>query len=238
MSSGPSRQHSPDESRSRLGSRPRSRARHRAVRRTSPGRFEHLPSRSRIERVAEALRRNGFDVSVVPDGSSAREEVLAHLSPTDEVLEAHSQTLQEVGLVGPAAPPGRFRRLRPTLDELGRQGRQSEKRRAGAAPEVVIGSVHAITESGEMVVASGSGSQLGPYSYGAGRVIWVVGAQKVVRNLSEAIRRVEEYALPREDARIRKLGGSGSSISKMLVIRREHLPHRALVVLVASPVGV
>ena len=184
------------------------------------------------------MRRNGFDVSVVADGNAAREEVLGRLSPTDEVLEAHSKTLEDVGLIGAGAPQGRYRRLRPRLQELGRQGLPSEKRRLGASPEVVMGSVQAVTESGELVVASGSGSQLGPYSYGAGRVIWVVGAQKIVRDLAEAIRRVEEYALPWEDARVRKLGGTGSSINKLLVIRGEHQAHRALVVLVARPVGI
>jgi len=175
---------------------------------------------------------------VVPDGPAARQEVLQRLSPDDEVLETHSQTLEDVGLSGPGSPPGSYRRLRPKLEELSRQGRPSEKRRLGASPDVVLGSVHAVTERGEMVVASGTGSQLGPYSYGAGRVIWVVGAQKIVRSLSDALRRVEEYALPREDARIRKLGGAGSSINKLLVLRGEHQPHRALVVLVTRPVGV
>jgi hypothetical protein len=185
-----------------------------------------------------ALRENGFDVAVVPDAPSARAEVLGRLSAGDEVLEAHSLTLQQVGLTGPDAPEGPYHRLRPQLDALAKEGRRDEKRRLGAAPDVVLGSVHAVTESGEMVVASGSGSQLGPYSYGAGRVIWVVGAQKIVRDLAEGLRRVEEYALPREDARVRQRGGAGSSVNKLLVLRAEHQPHRSLVVLVTSPVGV
>jgi hypothetical protein len=203
-----------------------------------PGRYERLPSTARIERAAAALRNNGFDVVVVRDGAEAREEVLQHLGSDAEVLEAHSQTLEEIGLMGAAAPAGRYRRLRPTLEELGRQGHTVEKRRRGAAPDVVIGSVHAVTESGDLVVASGTGSQLGPYSYGAGRVIWVVGAQKIVRTLSDALQRIEEYALPKEDARVRQHGGGGSQISKILILRREHQPHRALVILVTSKVGV
>ena len=201
-------------------------------------RYDRIPHKSRIERVAAALRTNGFEVSIVPDGPAAREEVLNHLSPSDEVLEAHSQTLRDVGLTGPDAPQGRYVRLRPRLEELARQGLRNEKRRLGASPRVVIGSVQAVTESGHLVIASGSGSQLGPYSYGAERVIWVVGAQKIVRTFADALRRVEEYALPREDARVRERGGSGSSINKLLVVRGEHQPQRALVVLVASPVGV
>jgi len=193
---------------------------------------------ARIDRAVGALREHGFDVSVVPDARSARDAVLKSLSPADEVLEAHSQTLLDVGLTGPEGALATYRRLRPRLDELARTGRRDEKRRLGAAPDVVLGSVHAVTETGELVVASGSGSQLGPYSYGAGRAIWVVGAQKIVRDLSEALRRVEEYALPREDARMRGLGKAGSSINKLLVLRGEHQAHRVLVVLVTQPVGV
>jgi hypothetical protein len=185
-----------------------------------------------------ALRAAGFDVVLVPDGSSAREAVLARLHAADSVLEATSQTLAEIGLVGSNVPDGRYRRIRPRLEELGRQGRRDEKRRLGAAPDVIVGSVHAVTESGELVVASGTGSQLGPYSYGAGRVIWVVGVQKIVRDLSAALHRVEAYALPREDARVRGQGGAGSTISKILVVRREHQPHRSTVILVAEAVGV
>jgi len=200
--------------------------------------FEQIPTRDRIERAATALRQHGFDVVVVSDARAAREEVLSRVAPTDVVLEAHSQTLREVGLTGPEAPSGRYVRLRPQLEELTKQGRANERRRLGAAPQVVMGSVHAVAETGEMVVASGSGSQLGPYAYGAERVIWVVGAQKIVRTLADALRRVEEYALPREDARMRELGRAGSTISKLLVLRSEHQPHRALVVLVADRLGV
>jgi len=238
MSSGPFNPRSRDEGGPRAGEpRPVSEG-DQPARRSKPIRFDRVPSSSRVEQVAAALRGRGFDVTVVPDGPSARSEVLARLSPKDEVLEAHSQTLHEVGLTGPAAPEGAYRRLRPALDELAKQGRRDEKRRLGASPDVVLGSVQAVTYAGELVVASGSGSQIGPYSYGAGRVIWVVGAQKIVRDIPAAFRRIEEYALPREDARVRSRGGAGSSINKLLIFRREHQPHRSLVVLVNAPLGV
>ena len=50
-----------------------------------------------------------------------------------------------------------------------------------------------------MVVASGTGSQLAPYASGAGKLILVVGNQKVVRDLEEALRRIREYSLPLEE---------------------------------------
>ncbi len=172
------------------------------------------------------------------DAVGARAAVLSRLGPNDDVLEATSETLREIGLVGDGASPVPYRRLRPELDRLAHAGRREEKRRRGASPGVVVGSVHAVTERGEILIASGSGSQLGPYGYGAGRVIWVVGAQKIVRDLSEGLRRIREFAVHREDARVRRLGGGGSSVNKLLIVFGEHQPHRMTVVLARTRLGV
>ncbi len=197
-----------------------------------------MASAVKVAAVARALRRRGLDVVIVDSASDARAAVLDRLAPADEVLEATSETLREIGLVGEGSPPSPYRRLRPELDRLGRAGRREEKRRRGASPEVVIGSVHAVTTRGELLVASGTGSQLGPYGYGAGRVIWVVGAQKIVRDVREGLRRIQRFAVRREDARVRRLGGGGSTLNKLLIVFGEHQPHRATVVLARCRLGV
>jgi hypothetical protein len=112
-----------------------------------------------------------------------------------------------------------------------------EMRRLGAGPDVVIGSVHAVTETGELVIASATGSQLGPYAAGAGKAIWVVGAQKVVPDLEAAMRRIQFYAYPKEDARAREATGKPSSISKILIIQKEIMPDRGTVVLIRETIG-
>ncbi len=203
-----------------------------------PGRFEAPASPAKVAAVARALHRRGLDVEVVEDAADARAAVLRHLGPGDEVLEATSETLREIGLVGDGSSPVPYRRLRPELDRLARAGRREEKRRRGASPDVVVGSIQAVTERGEILVASGTGSQLGPYGYGAGRVIWVVGAQKIVRDLTEGLRRIRQFAVRREDTRVRRLGGSGSSVNKLLIVFGEHQPHRVTVVLARSRLGV
>ncbi len=201
-------------------------------------RFEAVATPAKLAAVARALRRRGMDVEIVEGAPEARAAILRRLGPSDEVLEATSQTLQEIGLVGEGTPSVPYRRLRPGLDRLARAGRRDEKRRRGASPEVIVGSVHAITEQGEVLIASGSGSQLGPYGYGAGRVIWVVGAQKIVGNLADGLRRIQEYALPREDARVRRHGGGGSVVNKLLLVFGEHQPHRVTILLSRSRLGV
>jgi hypothetical protein len=120
---------------------------------------------------------------------------------------------------------------------MNRQTQADEIRHLIASPEVMLGSVAAVTETGSLVAASASGSQLGPYVSGAGRVILVVGTQKVVRDLEEGLRRIDEYAFPLEDARAQEAYGIHSGINKLVVINREATPGRITVVLVDEALG-
>ena len=113
----------------------------------------------------------------------------------------------------------------------------AEIRRLISAPDVMLGSVHAVTETGSLVAASAGGSQLGPYAAGAGRVILVVGTQKIVSDLDEALRRIDEYALPLEEARAQAAYGKHTGVNKILIINRELLPGRITVVFVDEVLG-
>ena len=86
---------------------------------------------------------------------------------------------------------------------MNRETQGREIRKLGGAPDYAAGSVHAVTEDGQVLIASNTGSQLGPYASGAGKVIWVVGAQKIVRDLNEGLRRIQEYTYPLEEDQCR-----------------------------------
>jgi L-lactate utilization protein LutC len=131
----------------------------------------------------------------------------------------------------------RFTALRPRIYSMDRQTRADEIRRLTSAPDVMLGSVHAVTETGSLVTASMGGSQLGPYVSGAGRVILVVGTQKIVSDLEEALRRIDDYAFPLEDARAQAAYGIHSGVNKILIINREITPGRITVVLVDEVLG-
>jgi acyl-CoA hydrolase len=110
-------------------------------------------------------------------------------------------------------------------------------RRLGASPDIMLGSVHAVTETGSLVAASVSGSQLGPYVSGAGKVILLVGTQKIVPDLEAALLRIDEYAFPLEDARAQAAYGIHIGVIKVLVVNREWTPNRITVVLCDEPLG-
>ncbi|MGD0247586.1 MAG: LUD domain-containing protein [Candidatus Limnocylindrales bacterium] len=191
-----------------------------------------------IERAADALHAHGFDARVVPDGVAARELVLSLIPEGAEVGEGASLTLDGVGVTEIIEKSGRYDAVRPRARSMDRGTQMREIRKLGAAPDVQINSVQAVTEDGHMVVASMTGSQLGPIASGAGRVLLVVGAQKIVPDLATAFRRIEEYSFPIEDARAQEAYGRHSAVNKMLVLNGEAAPGRTTVILMREAAGV
>jgi len=200
-------------------------------------RYARLADAATLEQVAEALRGNLIEAVVVDGPAAARREVLDRVPAGAAVLTATSRTLDACGITAELETSGRYRALRPIYLAMDRATQRDEIRRLRSAPDWVVGSVHAITHRGELVIASQTGSQLGSYVYGAGHVIWVVGAQKVVADLDEGLRRIEEYAFPLEDRRSREAYGTPSGINKLLVINREPQSRRSTVILLREEAG-
>lgn len=192
---------------------------------------------SRVDRAAAALTAHGFTVEVLEDAAAARTRVAELIPPGAEVFTAASETLRLSGIDEDINASGRYRALRPALLAMDRVARADEHRELLARPGFVVGSVNAVTETGSLVAASGSGSQLPAYSGGAARAIWIVGAQKVVPDLDAALRRVEEHVLPLESVRTRQAYGRPSAVNRLLVLNAEPRPGRATVLLLREEIG-
>jgi hypothetical protein len=205
--------------------------------------WARLASDDQVTRTAAALEANGMRAIVVETADEARHQVFALLPAGAQVMTMTSRTLETIGVAAEIDEPPemaespRYDAVRPRLRQMDRKTQGSEIRRMGAGPDYAVGSVHAITERGEVVVASASGSQLATYAYGAGAVIWVAGTQKIVPDLEAAFRRIYEYSFPREDERAREAYGIGSGVNKMLVVNREIVPGRISMVLVKQELG-
>ena len=200
-------------------------------------RYARLASDAQVERVAKQLREHGFEVVVVATADEARREVLSRIPSGSEVFDGTSRTLDEIGLTKALTESPGISLLKRRLHSMDRTAQADEIRRLSQAPAVMIGSVHAITEDGQVLVASATGSQIGPYAAGAGRLIWVVGTQKIVPTLEEGLKRLEHYSLPLEDARAHQAYGVGSAITRILIFRRETQPGRTTLVLVKQKLG-
>lgn len=198
--------------------------------------FARLAGEAQIRNVVSALESNGIKVLVAETGEEARKLVLDLVPQGAEVYANVSKSLEVLGLSAEFDKSGRYNAVRPKVLSLDRKTQADEIRKLRTVPDYIIGSVHAITEVGEVITASGTGSQISSYAYGAGKVIWVVGTQKIVSDLSEGLRRINEYSKTLEDARMQETFGVNSSLNKTLIITRD-IPGRITLVLVKENLG-
>ena len=191
-----------------------------------------------LEAVAERLRERNFEVVVVDDGAAAKAEVLKRIPEGASVNSGKSKTLEDIGVFTELMENERYEFIRRRTMKMDRNTQRDEMRRLSAAPDVWVNSAQALTEAGQIVFTSASGSQIGPIASGAGRLILVIGAQKVVPDLDAAFRRIQEVVFPYEDARLREQMGLGTIVSRTLIVERDFMPGRTTVILVREPVGV
>ena len=189
-----------------------------------------------VESTAAALRARGFQVRIADDRTQARDLVLGLIPDGSEVNQASSKTVDDLGIGQAIIERDEYIALKPRIWSMDRATQGKQIRQLGATPDVMVGSVHAITEDGQIVTASASGSQVTAYAGGAGQVVYVVGSQKLVPDLDSAFRRIEEYVFPLEDARAQVAYGMHSAINQMLIVRGD-FPGRTSVVLVKDAIG-
>jgi LUD domain len=200
--------------------------------------FAAPASEARLESLAARLRERNFEVVIVQDGVEAKAEVLRRIPEGARVHSGKSKTLEDAGLFTELMENERYDFVRRTTMKMDRNTQREEMRKLGAAPDVMVNSAHAVTESGQIVITSASGSQIGPIASGAGKLILVIGSQKIVPDLDTAFRRIQEYVFPYEDARLREQLGVGTKSTRTLILESDFMPGRTTVILVRQPIGV
>ena len=191
----------------------------------------------RLERAAAALTAHGFTVEILDDAAAARTRIKDLIPPGASVFTGASETLRLSGIDDDINASGRYDAIRTRSRAMDRATQLAEIWRLMSTPDVIVGSVHAVTETGSLVIASASGSQLPGYAGGALRAIWIVGAQKVVPDLATALRRVEDHCLPLESARAQAAYGQPSAINRLLILNAEPQPGRGTVLLLREAIG-
>lgn len=200
--------------------------------------YNHIPSDHRLEKAVEALQQNGVSVTVVADKQAAVNKLLELVPEGSQVMTMTSTTLDQLGATAIFNESGKYQSVKQQLSTMNRETDHLEMQKLGAAPDYAVGSIHGLTEHGEIVVVSNTGSQLPAYAYGANHVVWVVGAQKLGHDLASVLERIEKHVLPLESERARKAYGvEGSNISKVLIINKEVNPNRLHLILVKEVLG-
>lgn len=198
-----------------------------------------LADRQSLEKAVEALQKNGFNPIVVETAEEAKEKALSLIPKGAEIMTMTSETLRALGLEQHINTSGEYDAVKPKLYAMDRATQGKEIRKMGTAPDFAIGSVHAVTEDGHALIASRTGSQIPGYAYGAGKVIWIVGTQKIVKDVDEGKKRIFDYVLSLESERANKAYNmtGGSKVTKLLTYFEEELPQRIILILVKESLG-
>jgi len=199
--------------------------------------FAKQANDEKIARTSKALEANGIQTLIAENGAEAKRLFFELIPEGSEVFLGASVTLETLGIKDEIDKSGKYEALRPKMFAMNRETQGREIRKLGGAPDYAAGSVQAVTEDGHVLLASNTGSQLGPYASGAGKVIWVVGSQKIVKDLNEGFRRIEEHVLPLEEEHMQQLYHVSTAVSKVLIVNREIRPNRITMILVKEEIG-
>ncbi len=199
--------------------------------------WKTLADRMTIEKTAINLTSRGIDVIVAENRDDAKAKALALIPEGSDVYCMSSITLDETGILKEVEESGKYQSVRKRVMSISDKGARDAARKAASACQFAIGSVHAVTEDGHVVIVSQSGSQLAPYAFSARNVIWIVGSQKIVKDLASAHKRISEYVVPLENERAKKVYGVGTSLNKTLIIDKEIMPGRIKMVIVKEKLG-
>jgi hypothetical protein len=191
----------------------------------------------RLERTAAALAAHGFTVEILDDAREARARVQALIPAGAGVFTAASESLRLSGIDADINTSGRYVAIRERGQGMDRATQLAEIWRLMSGPDVIVGSVQAVTETGSLVIASASGSQLPANAGGARLAIWVIGAQKIVPDLNAALQRVERHCVPLEDERAMQVYGQHSALNRLLILNAEPEPGRGVVLLLREAIG-
>ena len=190
---------------------------------------EALASKESVNKAKKELEKRGIKVEFVNAKEDALKRLKELIPKNSEVMTGGSTTLEQIGFVNLLKSKNhQWVNLKDKILAEKDKNKQNELRRLSIASQYFIGSVHAVSQTGEVLVASASGSQIPSYAFSSDNVIWVVGTHKITKNLNEAIERVRKYCLPLEDKRMKSIGYSGSTIGKLLIFEREIMPNRKI----------
>lgn len=198
--------------------------------------FDTIPSDEVIQKTAQALKANGIEAFIVDNKAQAKQKLFELVPLGAEIMNNTSVTMDSIGATAEILNSGKYNPVRTKL--MDPNVTPKEKGILGATADYTTGSVHAITQEGSLMVASNTGSQLGSEAYPSPHLVFVAGAQKIVKDRDEGFKRIYEHSLPLEAERAKKAyGAAGSNVSKILIIDKEIKPDRIKMILVKEILG-
>lgn len=184
--------------------------------------YDALANTEAVQKAINALAERGIQAVVVNNRAEAFEKVKSLIPKGASVMNGSSRTLEEIGFIDYLKSGNHgWKNLHEEIIAEKDPAKQAILRKQAVLADYYLGSVHAVAETGQLVIASNSGSQLPHIVSTSLNLVFVVGTQKLTPNLDTALFRVREYVLPLEDKRMKEVGMGGSAISKLLIFERE-----------------
>ena len=197
-----------------------------------------IPSTEIVKQTIESLKKHNIDAYFVETEEEARKKFFELLPEGAEVLNSSSETLDSFGISKEIMESGKYSAIKNQLMKMDRKTQGREMQKMGSAPEWAVGSVHAVTKEGQILIASKTGSQLAGYAYGAEHAIWIVGVHKIVDNVDEGIKRIFEHSLRLESERVKvAYGMEHSDVERILIMYGENMSGRSTVIFVNQVIG-
>lgn len=182
--------------------------------------YDTLATDAVIEKTRQGLKSRSFESTVVATRSEALELIKTFIPAGASVMNGASRTLEEIGFIEylKSGAHGWDNLHAKVLAEKDPQ-KQALLRKQSVLSDYYLGSVHAVAETGEIVIASNTGSQLPHIVYTSPNLIFVIGTQKITPTLEDAFARVQEHVIPLEDARMMSVYQSHTALNKELILR-------------------
>lgn len=180
--------------------------------------YDSLPDEAVVDRAAAGLAERGFEPHVLGSGAEALAWIKEHVPAGASVFNGTSRTLEQVGYVDYLKSGEHpWKNLQADIVAEADPAKKQRLRKEAAMADYYLGSVHAISEQGQLVIASASGSQMPAIVFESDNLVLVASTKKIAPSLDEALRRLKEVVVPKEDARMKGTGAPGTVLSKVLI---------------------
>ncbi|MDY6771495.1 MAG: lactate utilization protein [Candidatus Nanohaloarchaea archaeon] len=200
--------------------------------------LDQIPGQDTLDETVQNLKDHGFNVHTVETGDKALEIIEDLIPDGSTVNNGHSTTLEEIGFIDLLKSGNHsWVNLKQEILNTDDPEEQQRKRHRHTASDYFLGSVNAIAKTGELVAADASGSRVGGYPFAAQNVIIVAGANKIVKDLETARKRLKEYAYPLENERAQDAYGTESTVAKEFIFHQETIEDRTTVILINDNLG-
>ena len=204
----------------------------------NPQQWNSIPSPDVVDKTVREIEARGIKVLISRNAEEALDALKKIIPPGAEVMNGSSTTLIEIGyeeyITGGRSG---WKVVHDLIRAENDDKKRADLRRKSVTADYFLSGANAIASTGEIVACDASGSRVGAWPFAAGHLILIVGINKIVPTLEDALKRVREYAYRLENVRAQKAYGTPSVIGKCVILAHEKNEGRITLIIVNEALG-